>query len=211
MAEAPKRARLVIVDDHPIVRRGLRGYLELHPGLSVVGEAGSVPEALGVVAETCPDLVLLDLQLPGEQGLELLPRLRALPKIPKVLVLTSFLDQDYLREALRLGAVGFLLKHAGQGALLDGIWAALRGERPLDPAARALLARTHDDPLETLTPRELEVLARLAEGLPNKALAKELGIAEKTVKTHVSSVLAKLGVKDRVQAAIYAQSRHLRG
>lgn len=202
-------ARIVIVDDHPIVRRGLRGYLELYDALHVVGEAGSVAEALSCIARTRPDLVLLDVQLPGEDGLRVLQALQGERDAPKVLVLTSFLDEDYLKGALRLGAVGYVLKHAGQQQLLDSVWAALRGERPLDPEAAALLAQTRDDPLSTLTPREREVLALLAEGLANKAIARRLDIAEKTVKTHVSSILAKLGVKDRVQAALYARSRRL--
>jgi len=191
------------VDDHPVVRGGLRAYLELYEGLTVVGEAGDAKEALEAARRERPDLVLLDLQLPGESGLKLLPALRGLEPPTKVLILTSFLDEDYLREALRLGASGYLLKHAGQGALLDGIRAALRGELPLDPEATKLLARAQDDPLEDLTPREREVLALLGEGLSNKAIAARLGVAEKTVKTHVSSVLAKLNVSDRVQAALY--------
>ena len=200
-------AKLLLVDDHPIVREGLRAYLSLQPELTVVGEAGSVPEALKLLGQTNPDLILLDVQLEGENGLSLLVALREQENAPKVLLLTSFLDEDYLREALRLGAAGYLLKRAGQGALLDGIRAALRGERPLDPAAAALLPTLQDDPLKRLTPREHTVLALLAEGLSNKAVAKRLDVGEKTVKTHVSSVLAKLGVKDRTQAALYAQSR----
>lgn len=202
-------ARLLLVDDHPIVREGLRAYLSLQPGLTVVGEAESVPEALELLSQTNPDLILLDVQLEGENGLSLLATLRKREVAPKVLLLTSFLDEDYLREALRLGAAGYLLKRAGQGTLLDGIRAALRGERPLDPAAVALLPALQDDPLKRLTPREHTVLELLAEGLSNKAIAKRLNVGEKTVKTHVSSVLAKLGVKDRTQAALYAQSRRL--
>lgn len=209
MTSPPAPARIVIVDDHPIVRRGLRGYLELYSELQVVGEAGSVAEALTTIAHTRPDLVLLDVQLPGEDGLKVLRVLQSEHNAPKVLVLTSFLDEDYLKGALRHGAVGYVLKHAGQQQLLDSVRAALRGERPLDPAAAALLAQTRDDPLPTLTPREREVLALLAEGLANKAIARRLNVAEKTVKTHVSSVLAKLGVRDRVQAALYARSRRL--
>ncbi len=202
-------ARLLLVDDHPIVREGLRAYLSLQPGLTVVGEAESVPEALELLSQTNPDLILLDVQLEGENGLSLLATLLKREVAPKVLLLTSFLDEDYLREALRLGAAGYLLKRAGQGTLLDGIRAALRGERPLDPAAVALLPALQDDPLKRLTPREHTVLELLAEGLSNKAIAKRLNVGEKTVKTHVSSVLAKLGVKDRTQAALYAQSRRL--
>ena len=202
-------AKLLLVDDHPIVREGLRAYLSLQTGLTLVGEAESVSKALKLLGQTEPDLVLLDVQLEGENGLSLLETLQKREDAPKVLLLTSFLDEDYLREALRLGAAGYLLKRAGQGALLDGIRAALRGERVLDPAAAALLPTLRDDPLKQLTPREHTVLELLAEGLSNKAVAKRLDVGEKTVKTHVSSVLAKLGVKDRTQAALYARSRRL--
>ncbi len=202
-------ARLLLVDDHPIVREGLRAYLALQPGLEVVAEAADVTEALRQVEKTKPDLVLLDVKLEGESGLSLLAELRRTEGAPRVLLLTSFLDEDYLREALRLGAAGYLLKRAGQGALVDGIRAALRGERILDPAAAALLPTLGDDPLKRLTPRETEVLGLLAEGLSNKAVAKRLGVGEKTVKTHVSSVLAKLELKDRTQAALYARGRRL--
>ena len=207
MRRSTEPARILLVDDHPIVREGLRAYLSLQPGLTVVGEAESVPQALEKLRETQPDLVLLDVQLEGESGLALLETLQKRGDAPKVLLLTSFLDEDYLREALRLGSAGYLLKRAGQGALVDGVRAALRGERVLDPAAAALLPTLQDDPLKHLTPRERTVLALLAEGLSNKAVAKRLDVGEKTVKTHVSSVLAKLGVKDRTQAALYARSR----
>jgi len=200
-------ARLLLVDDHPIVREGLRAYLALQPGLEVVAEAGSVAEALARLDEARPDLVLLDVKLEGESGLSLLAELRRRESAVRVLLLTSFLDEDYLREALRLGAAGYLLKRAGQGALLDGVRAALRGERALDPAAAALVPTLGDDPLGRLTPRELEVLDLLAEGLSNKAVAKRLGVGEKTVKTHVSSLLGKLGVRDRTGAALYARGR----
>jgi len=202
-------ARLLLVDDHPIVREGLRAYLALQPGLEVVAEAADVTGALSRIRDTKPDLVLLDVKLEGENGLSLLAKLHETEGAPRVLLLTSFLDEDYLREALRLGAAGYLLKRAGQGALIDGVRAALRGERVLDPAAAALLPTLGDDPLKRLTPRETEVLGLLAEGLSNKAVAKRLGVGEKTVKTHVSSLLSKLELKDRTQAALYAQGRQV--
>lgn len=203
----PDPARLMLVDDHPIVREGLRAYLAQQAGLNVIAEAGSIAEALEGLEDIKPDLILLDVRLEGENGLTLLAELRRREVNTRVLLLTSFLDEDYLREVLRLGASGYLLKRAGQGVLVDGIRAALRGERALDPAAAALLPGLHDDPLQQLTPRELEVLTLLAEGLSNKALAKRLNVGEKTVKTHVSSLLAKLGLKDRTQAALFAQAR----
>ena len=202
------KMRLVIVDDHPIVREGLKAYLELQ-NFEIVGEAGDAASALELVKGTHPDLVLLDLQLPGENGLRLLPEVLGLELPPRVLVLTSFLEEDYLREALRLGASGFLPKHSGPERLADGLRAVMRGEVPLDPDAVRLLAEPRNDPLESLTPREREVLASLAQGMSNKRIATSLGVAEKTVKVHVSNVLAKLNVKDRVQAALYAKERRL--
>ncbi len=207
MAETPN-ARLVIVDDHPIVREGLKAFLELQ-NFEVVGEAGDAVSGLELVNRTQPELVLLDVQLPGENGLRLLPKLLSLASPPKVLMLTSFLEEDYLREALRLGASGFLVKHSGPDRLADALRAALRGELPLDPEATRMLAQPFDDPLGSLTSREREVLNHLAEGMSNKRIASALGIAEKTVKVHVSSIFAKLGVKDRVQAALYAKERRL--
>lgn len=200
-------ARLVVIDDHPIVRDGLKTYLSLQRDLEVIGEAGSAAEGLERARETAPDLVLLDLQLPGEGGLALLPKLSALERPPKVLVLTSLLDEEMLREALRLGASGYLVKHAGPAALLDGIRASLRGELALDPGAVKLLARPQADPLAGLTPREREVLGLIGQGMSNKAIGQRLGIAEKTVKNHVSNLLAKLGLGGRLQAALYARER----
>ncbi len=202
-------SRLLVVDDHPIVREGLKSYLSLYDDLLVVGEAGEAGEALEAARELAPDLVLLDLKLPGEGGLSLIPKLRALPRPPKILVLSSFSLEDDVREALRLGASGYLLKHSGPGALLDGVRAVMRGEIPLDPGAVTALVSHEKDPLDTLTPREREVLGLLARGMSNKVIAAELGIAEKTVKTHVSNLLAKLSVEDRVQAALYAKERGL--
>lgn len=211
MTSAVPKVRVLLVDDHPLVREGLRAYLALQPEREVVAEAAGVAEALAWTERVAPELVLLDVQLEGhhgaENGLALLNALQETRHAPKVVVLTSFLDADYLREALRLGAAGYLLKRAGQGALLSGVRAALRGERALDPAAVALLPTLRDDPLEHLTGREREVLGLLAKGLSNKAVAKRLNIGEKTVKTHVSSILAKLELKDRTQAALYAQGR----
>ena len=205
---ADTKTRLVIIDDHPIVREGLKAFLELQD-FEVVGGAGDTSSALDLVSQTQPELVLLDVQLRDENGLRLIPQLLNLEIPPKILVLTSFLEEDYLREALRLGASGFLVKHSGPQRLADGLRAALRGELALDPAAVKLLAQPFDDPLLSLTSREREVLSHLAEGMSNKRIATTLGIAEKTVKVHVSNILAKLNVKDRVQAALYAKERRL--
>jgi DNA-binding NarL/FixJ family response regulator len=194
----------MIVDDHPIVRDGLKTYLSLQPDLEVVAESGDADAALVLARETRPELVLLDLRLASASGLDLLPALLALESAPQVVILSSFLDSAALREAMRLGATGYLLKHVGPGTLVERMRAALRGEVVLDPAAVELLARPPSSPLDSLTPREREVLACVARGMSNKQVAKALAIAEKTVKTHVSSVLEKLGVRDRTQAALMA-------
>jgi DNA-binding NarL/FixJ family response regulator len=199
----------MLVDDHPVVRQGLVSFLELQGDLQVVAEAGTLAEARRTAAETRLDLVLLDLQLPDGNGLTLIPELLALAEPPRVLVLTSFLDEDFVREAVQRGASGFLLKHAGTGTLVDGVRAALRGELPLDPGAVRLLARPREDALAPLTAREREALALLTEGLSNRGIAGRMGVSEKTVKSHLGNVFAKLGVHDRTQAALWAKERGL--
>lgn len=202
-------ARIVIVDDHPVVREGLKTFLDLHDDVEVVGQAGSVSEALAIVPSLTPDVVLLDLQLPDRNGLQAIPELLAVTPPPKVVVLTSFVEDDNVRQAIRLGASGYLAKHANPDSLLEGIRAAVRGEMPLDPSATRALATPQRDPFAELTPREREVLEHLARGMNNRAIAGALFIAEKTVKTHVSAVLAKLGVDDRTQAALFARDHGL--
>ncbi|MEX2541618.1 MAG: response regulator transcription factor [Trueperaceae bacterium] len=202
-------ARLMLVDDHPVVRQGLGSFLALQNDLQVVAEAGTLADALELASTTKIDLVLLDLQLPDGNGLTLIPKLLALPEPPRVLVLTSFLEEDYVREAVRRGASGYLLKHAGTGLLLDGVRSALRGELPLDPGAVRLLASPVRDRLEPLTAREREVLTLLTQGLSNRGIADRLGVREKTVKTHLGNVFAKLGMRDRTQAALWAKEHGL--
>ena len=200
---------IVIIDDHPIVREGLKTFLGLLNQLEVVGEASTADEGLAVVKNTQPELVLLDLQLPDYSGLKLIPKLRSLNSNVKIVVLTSFLDEESVREAMQLGATGFLVKHSGPTALRDGIIAALRGEISLDSEAIKFLVAPRKNPLEDLTPREKEVLMQVAQGLSNKAIANELGISEKTVKTHMTSILSKLNLKDRLQVALYARENNI--
>ena len=196
---------LLIIDDHPIVREGLKGFLELQKDLSVVGEAGTLEEGKARAAGVQPDLILLDVQLPDGNALASLAQFKAAAPQAKIVILTSFLDDHYVREALRLGASGYVLKHSGPRALLDYIRAALRGEIPLDPNAVKVLATPAEDPLAELTPREREVLEHIAQGMSNKQVATALGVTEKTVKTHATALFAKLNVRDRTQAALLAK------
>lgn len=199
--------RLLIVDDHPIVREGLKSFLGLYSDLAVIGEADSAENALLKAQTLQPDLVLLDLHLSDGHALAAVPRFLVLPSPPKVLILTSFLEEDTLRQAMHLGVSGYLLKHTGPAALLDGIRAAARGEVPLDPGAVRMLTRPSQDRLAKLTPKEREVLALIAKGLSNKAISQKLGVSEKTTKTHVSNLLAKLAVKSRTQLALVAKEQ----
>lgn len=202
--------RLVVVDDHPVVREGLRSYLGSRDGLEVVAEAGDVDEAVVATAAHRPDVVLLDLVLPGGGGVAALPQLLALPNPPKVIVLTSFGDDEQALAAVRAGAIGWLGKDVPPAELEGAIRTVHRGGSVLDPsiAGRVLAEvshpRGHDHGLDRLTAREREVLALLGRGLSNRDLAATLFVAEKTVKTHVSAVLSKLGLADRTQAALFA-------
>ena len=200
--------RVLVVDDHAVVREGLRTFLSLQDGIEVVGEAGDGREAVTAAERERPDVVLMDLVMPRLDGVEAMRRLRARVPQARVIVLTSFLDDDRLLPAIRAGAAGYLLKNVAPAELARAVRAAAAGEALIDPvvAARLVDALSDDDEPEAppLTGREQEVLDLIARGYANKRIALELGIAEKTVKTHVGHVLAKLGVADRTQAALYA-------
>ena len=202
--------RLLVADDHPVVREGLRSFLGSRDGLEVVGEAGDVDEAVAQAGALRPDVVLLDLVMPGGGGIAALPRLLALDPAPRVIVLTSFGADDQVLAAVRAGASGWLGKDVPPSELESAIRTVHRGGSVLDPAvATRVLAEVaspagHDAGLDQLTAREREVLALLGEGLSNRDLAARLYVAEKTVKTHVSAVLAKLHLADRTQAALFA-------
>jgi NarL family two-component system response regulator LiaR len=207
--------RVLIVDDHAVVREGLRTFLELQDGLEVAGEAGDGAEAVAVAERLRPDVILMDLVMPKLDGVEAMRELQARLPRARVIVLTSFGDDDRLLPAIRAGAAGYLLKNVQPQELARAVRAAHAGEALLDPhvAARLVeaLAEPREAEAERLTPREREVLDLIARGLSNKRIARELGIAEKTVKAHVSHVLAKLGVSDRTQAAVYAVRAGLAG
>jgi DNA-binding NarL/FixJ family response regulator len=199
--------RLVIVDDHSVVREGLRAFLRLQEGIEVVGEAAGATDALRVARASSPDVVLLDLVMPGGDGVGAIRGLiEAAPGV-RVLVLTSFADDAQIFAAMAAGAAGYLLKDIDPQALADGIRDVHAGRPALHPSVAARLMRRGDVTTAVrlgITAREHDVLRLMVEGLANKQIAQRLGIGEKTVKTHVSRVLAKLGVEDRTQAAVLA-------
>jgi NarL family two-component system response regulator LiaR len=201
--------RVLIADDHAVVRQGLRTFLDLQADIDVVGEASDGAEAVTVAGELHPDVILLDLVMPELDGIAALRRLRDVAPASRVIVLTSFGEDERLFAALRSGATGYLLKDVEPAELVRGIRTAHAGQSPLSPAVAArvveeLASGSSPARADELTPRELEVLCLIARGRSNKRIALELGVAEKTVKTHVSHVLAKLGLSDRTQAALYA-------
>lgn len=193
---------VLIVDDHPVVRQGLRSLLDVAGGITVTGEAADGPEALSLAGSLRPDLVLLDLKLPGMDGIAVLAGLRAAGH--RVLVLTSATDPARARQAVHAGAAGMLYKDIDPDALVRAIRVVHDGHLLLAPEAAAAIADGESRTRGSLTSREREVLTLIAEGKSNREIARALRVSEKTVKAHVSSVLAKLGVQDRTQAAVYA-------
>jgi DNA-binding NarL/FixJ family response regulator len=218
-AAAPARIRVLIVDDHAMVRRGMRDFLDLHDDLEVVGEAANGREALAQAEALLPDVVVMDLLMPDLDGIAATAQLKALHPGIEVVVITSFIEEERITGALAAGASGFLLKDAEADDLAAAIRSARAGDVYLDPAVAGIVARRlragatgaggHGDAVATLTVRERDVLAAVARGLSNRAIADELGIAERTARTHVSNILAKLGLASRTQAALFAVEHHL--
>lgn len=203
-----------LVDDHPVVRQGLRTFLQTLDDVEVVGEAEDAEQALTAIEDTLPDVVLMDLVLPGMDGIEATRRVREVSPATKVIVLTSFADDEKVFPAIKAGAAGYLLKDVEPSELADGIRAVHRGEALLHPSVAAKLMQEVESqgaraPGGNLTERELEVLRLIARGMSNREIARELVVSEKTVKTHVSNILAKLHLADRTQAALYAVRRGL--
>jgi DNA-binding NarL/FixJ family response regulator len=204
--------RVLIVDDQPLVRSGLRMIVTTREEFSVVGEATQGLEAVEMVKQLTPDVVIIDIQMPILDGVEATRRITALPNPPKILVLTTFERDDYLHEALRAGASGFLLKNSPPERLLDALAIVASGDSLVDPAmTRRLidamgtrLPANSATALKALTDREEEVLRLIAKGFSNAEIAEALFIGESTVKTHVSSILVKLNLRDRVQAVVFA-------
>ena len=204
---------VLIVDDHPVVRQGLRVLLGVQDGIEVAGETGDGATALALAAEQEPDVILLDLKLPGLDGIAVLGELAARGNHSRVLVLTSVTEPASAAAAVRAGAAGVLYKDVDPDALVRAIRAVHDGHLLLAPEAAGTLLRSANwswGGLDSLTAREREVLAELAKGRSNREIARALHVSEKTVKAHVSSILGKLGVQDRTQAALLAV-RHERG
>lgn len=199
--------RILLADDHSVVRQGLKMFLELDPEMEVVGEARNGEEAVAMVGELRPDVVLMDVLMPKLDGLAATQKVRQNFPDTEVLVLTSVLDENTIASAVRNGAIGYLLKDTQAEDLCKAIRLAADGKVQMSPEVAARLASEICDPqpkMDELTPRELEVLKLIAAGSSNRDIAQALYIAEKTVKAHVSNLLAKMGLQSRTQAALFA-------
>jgi DNA-binding NarL/FixJ family response regulator len=205
--------RLLIAEDHAVVRAGLQKLVATFEGVELVGAAADGAEAVSLCREEEPDVVLMDLEMPRVDGIEATRRIAAGCPATHVVVLTSFSDRERILGALDAGAVGYVMKDASPDELAGAIRSAARGESPLDPkAARTVLAaRRQPGPVQLLTEREREVLQMVGKGMPNKHISRSLGISEKTVKAHLTSIFRTIGVTDRTQAALWAERNGLTG
>ncbi len=211
------RVRVLIVDDHEVVRLGLRSLLEQQPTMEVVGEAATAAEAVALAESLLPDVVLMDIRLPGVSGVEACRQIKARNPRVRVLILTSYADGQLLTDAIVAGADGYILKQVGSDALITALERVAAGENLLDPAltrqvfSRLKEAREQEELLafRGLSDQEMRILARIAEGKTNKEIGDELHLSEKTVRNYVSEILAKLGLSSRVQAAAYAARYHI--
>jgi DNA-binding NarL/FixJ family response regulator len=211
---AGSRIRVLLVDDHGVVRRGLRGYLELLDDIEVVGEAENGLRGVELSGALNPDVILMDIVMPELDGIQAISRIKAAQPEVQIVALTSFIEEDKVLAALESGASGFILKDADADDVAAAIRAAHNDEVHLDPAAARILARgmrtrSEAQPVESLTERELEVLSLVGHGRSNKEIATDLGITERTARTHVSNILGKLDLQSRTQAALFAVERKL--
>ncbi|MGZ8701560.1 MAG: response regulator, partial [Gaiellaceae bacterium] len=204
--------RVAVADDHGVLRDGLAGVIAAQLDMELVATAADGAEAVAICRSASPDVVLMDLEMPVLDGIEATRQILVDAPGTAVLVLTSFSDRRRITGALEAGAVGYLLKDASAEEVVRGIRTAAAGGSPLDPrAARSLLeAKNAPDPLAGISPREREVFALLLDGMPNKLIARRLGISEKTVKSHLTSIFRGIGVTDRVQAVLWAERQGLR-
>ena len=209
--------RLMLVDDHEVVRLGMRALLERHPTFTVVGEASTEDEAVTLAVELQPDLVLMDIRLAGGSGIEACQKIVELLPETKVIMLTSFAEDELLFAAIRAGAIGYLLKQIAGGDVVRAIEAGARGESMLDPSltqrvffeVRRSIKKEEAVAFQDLTAQERQVLALIAGGKTNREIASDLFLSEGTVRNYVSSILSKLGVSNRAEAAAYAIKHHL--
>ena len=212
------RSRILIVDDHEVVRLGLKSLLEQRPDLEVVADVGTAEEGVAMALAHHPDIVLLDIRLPGKSGIEACEQITSQLPDTKVIILTSYAEDENLFAAIRAGAVGYVLKQVGSDDLIRAIEAAARGEASLDPAltqrvfdqVRDSMRAQESSAFSELTEQELNILALVADGMTNRAIAGKLFLAEGTVRNHVSSILSKLHVSNRAEAAVFAVKHNLK-
>jgi DNA-binding NarL/FixJ family response regulator len=211
--------RILLVDDHEVVRLGLKALLSRHPSFEIVGEAGTADEALAKARVQKPDVVVMDVRLPGKSGIDATREITAALPETKVIILTSFADDDLLMDAVAAGATGYVLKQIGSDDLVKALEAVGRGDALLDPAMmnkafarlRDAARRDRGDAFKMLSEQEVKIIALVAHGRTNREIAGELFLSEKTVRNYVSSILGKLGLSHRAQAAAYAVEHGLPG
>jgi NarL family two-component system response regulator LiaR len=208
-----KTVSVALVDDHTIVRQGMRAFLMLEPGLVIVAEGNSGESAINIASKHHPNVMLLDLMMPGINGIEATRQVKQVSPQTQIVILTSYLNDEHIVPALQAGALSYLLKDIDPDSFIDAIYKAARGESMLNPrlAARVVqeVSKPKSDSLSQLSEREYEVLLLIAHGHSNAHIAERLIISERTVKSHVSSILSKLGMTDRTQLAVYAWQRGL--
>lgn len=213
------KIRILIADDHPMLRQGIKQILELEEDFSVIAQASNADEAIRMAKDKTPDVILMDINMPGKSGIEAIKDLKQAMVPSRIIVLTINQDRDYLFKALQLGAEGYVLKDAEPAVLTEAIRSVYKGQSFIQPNMTRELVREFNrvtlhekdrNEEESLTAREIEVLCLIAEGMINKEIGKKLYISEKTVKNHVSNIFKKINVSDRTQAAIYAFKRNLK-
>ncbi len=210
--KAAEALRIMLVDDHEVVRLGLKALLSSRPGFEVVGEAGTAREAVSMALSLRPDVIIMDMRLPGESGAEACRRIKEQLPDTKVIFLTAFPEEENLLEAIEAGADGYVLKRVGSEELLEALEKVRRGESILDPSLlpylfarlRKLREKERLEAFAPLTDRELQILALIAQGKSNREIAEELFLSEKTVRNYISQILEKLGLSSRTEAAAYA-------